>query len=535
MRHRITRFAGLFPTRSLSPVGITEWDDRRFGKSSGGGGGQDPAAAARAQGEANKEAVRESAKVNQINEVTPWGDLFYSGEIGESDRTRTTSLTPPGQNQLDIMNRIAQALGYKAEGLAGGVNSDPFSLSGLPPAASIRGAPQGRQFAGAFGLGTHGGSSGAAPPQSTQSTEPWLTGERAVGLGLGRNVMKDLGAYSGFDLPQEHSTTKDTPEGYGDGQVAGSFWEGLGKPENVGGVYGQWEGSPDPLFQLNTATDGAGPADWSRDFTYNGKQYQSTMGSQGEMISSFTPAASETTTTPGASLDDVNALLRSNQEFRDFAASNANVSAPPGWGQAAPGSSPGPQLPPGIDLGGAFGISGGNELLDAAQPVEQATYDRVMDLANPGYDRRFKDMRNDLTSRGFGVGDEAWNRSMTEFGEGRDMFTRGAANDAVIAGRAEQSRLFGLGQAERSTALNERLGERNQRINEIAMALGASPSMQMPNFAPTAQYQVAPAPIMGAAQMSNQMAMANNANATSSSNAMWGALGGLGAAGITAF
>ena len=82
------------------------------GKKGGGGGGSsvDPSATAAAQSLANKEAVRESALVNQINEQGPFGNVTYSGSIGSPDRTRTTTLTPSGQEQLGLQNEIGTGL-----------------------------------------------------------------------------------------------------------------------------------------------------------------------------------------------------------------------------------------------------------------------------------------------------------------------------------------------------------------------------------------------------------------------------------------
>jgi hypothetical protein len=57
----------------------------------------DPTATAAAQSQANKDAVTESAKVNQINQVSPYGSTTYSGEIGSPDRTQTTTLSPSQQ------------------------------------------------------------------------------------------------------------------------------------------------------------------------------------------------------------------------------------------------------------------------------------------------------------------------------------------------------------------------------------------------------------------------------------------------------
>lgn len=78
------------------------------------GGGQpqapDPAKTAAAQAAANKEAVFESARVNQINQVTPFGSVTYSGAIGSPERTQTVSLPEEQQAILEGQRNIAGSL-----------------------------------------------------------------------------------------------------------------------------------------------------------------------------------------------------------------------------------------------------------------------------------------------------------------------------------------------------------------------------------------------------------------------------------------
>lgn len=92
----------------------------------------DPVATAQAQGAANKEAVYESARVNQINEQTPYGGVTWTGEIGSPDRTRTTTLTPSQQIQLNQQNQLGENLGAMAIQRAGQIETDPLSFDGLP-------------------------------------------------------------------------------------------------------------------------------------------------------------------------------------------------------------------------------------------------------------------------------------------------------------------------------------------------------------------------------------------------------------------
>lgn len=91
----------------------------------------DPAATAAAQSAANKEAVTESAKVNQINQNSPYGSVSYSGEIGSPNRTQTTTLSGSGQRQLDQQNQVAEGLGNKALDIYGQLPTDKFSYDGF--------------------------------------------------------------------------------------------------------------------------------------------------------------------------------------------------------------------------------------------------------------------------------------------------------------------------------------------------------------------------------------------------------------------
>ena len=60
----------------------------------------DPVRTAQAQMDMNRQAALESAKLNQINQVTPWGSLQYTGELGSPDRAQHMALHPMDQRNL---------------------------------------------------------------------------------------------------------------------------------------------------------------------------------------------------------------------------------------------------------------------------------------------------------------------------------------------------------------------------------------------------------------------------------------------------
>jgi len=251
----------------------------------------DPAATAQAQAAANKEAVLESARVNQFRQITPYGTLEYTGEIGEPSRTRTTTLAPSQQQQLEQQNQLAEALG---------------------------------------------------------------------GFALGRSEQ----------IPQTQFSLEDLP-----------------------GV---------------------------------------------------------------------------RQDFSDD-----------------------------------------------ARRVEQATYDRTVNLLEPQFERQERRLETNLANRGIPIGGEAYGDVRDQFETGRDEALLSAANAAVQAGRGEQSRLYGLESADRARALNERLLERSQPINELAAILQGSPATGTPQFGTAAQYQISPGDVQGATNLAyqGQLNQFNQANA----------------------
>jgi hypothetical protein len=108
-----------------------------MGKSSGSApAAPNPGATAAAQAAANKEAVRESALVNQIGTEGPWGRTYYAGDIGSPERRQVTELNDTGQQTFDNQQQIGNTLSGYGQQLAGEVAKGPsqFSLDGLPSA-----------------------------------------------------------------------------------------------------------------------------------------------------------------------------------------------------------------------------------------------------------------------------------------------------------------------------------------------------------------------------------------------------------------
>lgn len=98
----------------------------------------DPYAVAAAQGAANVETAQEQARLNRVNEFTPFGSVTY---VNNSDPTvpysRTTSLHPEEQKLLDSQRAQELSLSKLGTTILNRVAPDlatPFTLNGLPQA-----------------------------------------------------------------------------------------------------------------------------------------------------------------------------------------------------------------------------------------------------------------------------------------------------------------------------------------------------------------------------------------------------------------
>lgn len=96
----------------------------------------DPVAAANAQAGANKEAIRESAKMNAVNVYSPYGNVTYTKDKDGIPTAQNVSLTPGAQKQLTAQTNLGLDLTNRAQGMLKYVPTTQFSLSGIPGAPS---------------------------------------------------------------------------------------------------------------------------------------------------------------------------------------------------------------------------------------------------------------------------------------------------------------------------------------------------------------------------------------------------------------
>lgn len=103
----------------------------------------DPVALSKAQGTANVDTAISSARLNAVNQETPYGTVSYDTIGNETiagnqvpQYKQTVRLSPAEQNKLDLTNAITgQALQTAGQGLGNvqGTLSQPFNINGVAP------------------------------------------------------------------------------------------------------------------------------------------------------------------------------------------------------------------------------------------------------------------------------------------------------------------------------------------------------------------------------------------------------------------
>lgn len=143
-----------------------------------------------------------------------------------------------------------------------------------------------------------------------------------------------------------------------------------------------------------------------------------------------------------------------------------------------------------IDYSGVGAIPTADDFSEDARRVEESTYERGMGLLNPQLELQERRLRQRLIDQGLPMGGEAYTGELDRYARNRDEMMSNLALDAVQAGRAEQSRLYGqaltsrgaqigdqladiqLQNAARGQGFGERSAVRANQFNELAALLG---------------------------------------------------------------
>ena len=143
-----------------------------------------------------------------------------------------------------------------------------------------------------------------------------------------------------------------------------------------------------------------------------------------------------------------------------------------------------------IDWSKVGAIPDPNEYLQQAGELEQATYQRGLNLLTPEFERQERSMLQRLADQGLPTGGEAYTRELDRYGRERGGALENLALSSVAAGRQEQGRLFSdllagrgaqlsdelqniaLSNEARGAGFGERQAQRSGSLQELAALLG---------------------------------------------------------------
>lgn len=166
----------------------------------------------------------------------------------------------------------------------------------------------------------------------------------------------------------------------------------------------------------------------------------------------------------------------------------------------------------------------------ADDAARQQVIDSLYSQQKSRLDPQFADSQTALTTRlanqGISEGTDAYSNAMRDFNFGKNDAYQTAQNQAINAGGAEQSRLYGLQSDQYQNSINNDLTARNQPINELAALLGSGGGVQQPNYTSTPQTGVSGTDVIGATALSQNAANNNYNQQMGARNALIGALGG---------
>lgn len=130
-------------------------------------------------------------------------------------------------------------------------------------------------------------------------------------------------------------------------------------------------------------------------------------------------------------------------------------------------------------LSNPFSLSGLPNAPDAEAARQQAidaSYKQAASRLNPQWAERERALSSSLRAQGLQPGDAAYNKLMAQAGQERNDAYTSAMNSAIGSGYQTGGQLFSMGQAQRNSALQERMLGRSIPLQELnQFAAGQSP------------------------------------------------------------
>ena len=186
-----------------------------------------------------------------------------------------------------------------------------------------------------------------------------------------------------------------------------------------------------------------------------------------------------------------------------------------------------------------------SDLNGAREAAETASFNRAWDRMNPTFEQEEQALQTKLANQGIVQGSDAYNREMDNYARRKNDARIAAGYDSVNAGQsmmsnqlanALMSRQQGISERTagramnneaRANAINDRLLERSQPLNELAAFLQGSPAVNTPQPIGGAQVGAAAPDVGGAYGLAAQTQMNQYNQQMGAQGAMAGGMIGL--------
>ena len=539
----------------------------------------DPAKTAAAQAAANKETAIAQAKLNMIDEYTPYGSSLYTkrGEVedGIQQYARTTTLDPDQQAIVDKQNKVINALNDAAVSQVGRVSTaleDPFTYEGLVDPGTTAGvrtaADRARQaigsdfdYVGRPDAPSAAGVTGAADIAAGSVGTPFELGGTAPSTSEIREAANRAEAgmdqpfnYAGlpasFDTAGAQGAVQRATDAYGtpfdySAAPAAPAADSAARQQVIDSVYGQYASRLDPKF--------AGEMQEMETKLANSGIARGTQAFSGAMDDFYRGRTDAYQTAQNAAIQAGGA--EQSRLFGLETSARQNAIAEQNYLRSLPGAEQGQLLGYQGQLSGLQGQAradaAGERLTERGIPIQEAG--QLQALRGAEFDAssaaRERDVQEQLLQRGIPAQEQAQIQQMRQSAFDAQAAQRDRSIQEALTQRAvplaEQQQiygmeqgLFGLDQAARQRAIEESAYLRNLPLNETSALLSGNQIMN-PQFGASPQTGIANTDYAGlvSSNYAAQVSAANAKAATQSANtgAMIGGVATIAAAGIMAF
>lgn len=493
----------------------------------------DPVALANAQAGANVSAANQTAQINRVNQISPYGSSIYYGPgqyQGGTGSTGSAPSSPQPASQPMAPMPAPTPQGPMSNGQA------VYNRGGVPVFASGQQVhdnafeSHGKVLSGlnlpAFMAQQNVGRSG---PDPDENGDAWQ-GPDATGL----SPMPQYSPVSGYT--GEEGSGWNNPSSMLDqavtrgGPMAAGAIGGLG-PASLPGMALNYAAQQFPnAVQTNPGNisyGGQGPAGPGGQATpqqiaaRQAIQGNGTMSGQGSTDpgynganSGFQPWTQVTTLDPAdqQNLDKQRGLTSSLYGLGQDQIGRINSAVSKPLDFASLGAAPNPQ-----------------DYINPNQQVVDALYGTQTSRLGPQWDQERVRLETQLQNQGITLqtNPAAYENAFRQYTQGRTDAYQQALAQAMGMGVNQSNNAFNQGMQSRQQGIQEQLTQRNQPINELAAILGSSPGVSSPQFGGVAGAGVNPVNTLGASQSAYD-AQANAFNQGQANNrSNTGALAGL--------